>query len=186
MDRELVVRAQNGDRGAFTALATALYGRLHRLAYTILRDPHLAEDAAQQTMLKVWTQLPRLRDVDRFDGWVHRILVNACHGEGSRARRFLTQFDSTPEAVVPIDDVKAVVDRDQLDRAFQRLSIEHRTVISLVYLADLPHEAVGEALGISIGTVKSRLHRATRRLRAELEADARLPTSHATRTEATR
>ena len=175
MDRELVVRAQNGDRGAFTALATTIYGRLHRIAYTILRDPHLAEDATQQTMLKVWTQLPRLRDPGRFDGWVHRTLVNTCMREGGKASKLVPDLNLRTEAPVALDDIGAVLDREQLDRGFERLSVEHRTVLVLVYYADLPQEVVAEALGVPVGTVKSRLHRATSRLRAELEADLRVP-----------
>jgi|GEM_PF-3260400 len=110
VDRELVVRAQNGDRGAFTTLATARYGRLHRIAYTILRDTHLAEDATQQTMLKVWTQLPRLRDPDRFDGWVHRTLVNTCMREGGKASRLVPDLGLRTEQVVAIDDIGTVID----------------------------------------------------------------------------
>jgi RNA polymerase sigma-70 factor (ECF subfamily) len=175
VDRDLVVRAQNGDRGAFTALATALYGRLHKIAYTILRDTHRAEDAAQQTMVQVWTQLPQLRDPDRFDGWVHRTLVNTCMRESGKARRLVPDLGLRTEQPVALDDMGTVLDRDQLDRGFQRLSVEHRTVLVLVYYADLPQEAVAEALGIPVGTVKSRLHRATQRLRAELEAGSRIP-----------
>jgi RNA polymerase sigma-70 factor (ECF subfamily) len=175
VDRELVVRAQNGDRGAFTALATTIYGRLHRIAFTILRDPHLAEDATQQTMLKVWTQLPRLRSPERFDGWVHRALVNSCMNEGSKARKLIPDLGLHTEQAVALDEIGVVLDREQLDRGFERLSVEHRTVLVLVYYADLPQEVVAEALGVPVGTVKSRLHRATSRLRAELEADLRVP-----------
>jgi RNA polymerase sigma-70 factor, ECF subfamily len=181
MDRSLVVRAQNGDRGAFEALATTLYGRLHRIAYTILRDVGLAEDAAQQTMLRIWTELPRLRDPDRFDGWAHRILVNNCYREGGRLRRWLPDAGGVAEEPVLADETQVVLDRDQLDRGFRRLSVEHRTVLVLVYHADLPLECVAEALDVPVGTVKSRLHRAIRRLRAELEADAREPVSRSER-----
>lgn len=180
MDRELVVRAQGGDRGAFTALATDLYGRLHGIAYTILRDQHLAEDATQQSMLTMWRELPRLRDPDRFEGWAHRILINTCNREGRRARRLLPDLGTSSELPYAFDHAEAVVDRDQLDRGFKRLSLEHRTVLVLVYFADLPQQAVADVLGVPVGTVKSRLHRATTELRAALEADARTTASGST------
>src|SRR6187551_3309046 len=85
MDTDIVVRAQRGDRVAFAILAEPLYARLHRVAFSILGDPHLAEDATQQAMLRVWRDLPRLRDPERLEAWAYRTLVNTCRSEARRA-----------------------------------------------------------------------------------------------------
>ena len=69
MLRELVERAATGDQDAFASLAQASSGRLYAVAYRILRDSYLAEDALQQTLITIWKELPRLRDPDRFEAW---------------------------------------------------------------------------------------------------------------------
>jgi len=87
MHVELVERARRGDRDAFASLAGATADRCYALAYRILRDPHRAQDAAQQALLGAWRDLPTLRDVDRFDAWLHRLVVNACYVEARSERR---------------------------------------------------------------------------------------------------
>ena len=172
MDTDLVLRAQRGDREAFGILAAGIGERMRRVAYSILRDVHLAEDATQQAALDMWRDLPQLRDPSRFDAWSYRILVRACHAEGRESRRWLS---ASPSVFAPAlgDAFATVVDRDQLERAFRRLSIEQRAVVVLRHYVDLPLDAVAEALEIPTGTVNSRLHRAMDALRAELEADSR-------------
>jgi len=174
MDTELVVRAQHGDEGAFTSLAVAVGDRLHAVAHRILRDIDLAEDATQQALLNVWRDLPQLRDPARFDAWSYRLLVRACYAEGRRTRQWspnlrLLSADEPSRA----DGLSSVVDRDQLERGFRRLSIDHRAVVVLHHYLDLPLEEVADVLGVPGGTVRSRLHHAMRGLRAALEADAR-------------
>jgi DNA-directed RNA polymerase specialized sigma24 family protein len=74
-----------GDQAAFAEIASASYGRLHSLAYGILRDRALAEDAVQQAMLDAWRNLPKLRDPARFEAWAYRLAVHACYAEAKRA-----------------------------------------------------------------------------------------------------
>lgn len=174
MDRDLVVRAQHGDEEAFASLAVAAGGRLHAVAHRILRDIQLAEDATQQALLTIWRDLPQLRDPARFDAWSYRLLVRACYAEGRRTRA------RTPNLHVLRSDepaaeegLSAVVDRDELERGFRRLSIDHRAVVVLHHYVDLPLDQVAEVLGVPIGTVRSRLFHAMRGLRAAIEADAR-------------
>ena len=171
MDTQLVVRAQHGDLAAFESLATALYGRLNQVAYRILRDRSLAEDATQAAVLGVWRNLPRLRDPDRFEAWSYRLLVNACHSEARRSHRWMPNAGGVP-ADVPLwsDELGAVVDRDELERAFRGLSVDHRAVLVLHHYLDLPVEDVAAALGIPVGTVNSRLHRAMQRMRLAMRA----------------
>jgi RNA polymerase sigma-70 factor, ECF subfamily len=174
VDPTIVTRAQRGDEEAFGDLIDAVGGRLHAVAHRILRDTDLAEDATQQALLDIWRDLPDLRDPARFDAWSYRLLVRACYAEGRRTRQ------ATPNLrLMPTDESTAgeglseVVDRDQLERGFRRLSVEHRAVVVLHHYLDWPLEQIAETLGVPPGTVRSRLHHAMRGLRAALDADAR-------------
>ena len=174
MDTQLVIRAQRGDEGAFTSLAVAVGDRLHAVAFRILRDTDLAEDATQQALLNVWRDLPQLRDPARFDAWSYRLLVRACYAEGRRTRRWSPKMRLLPaDEPMAVDGTSLVIDRDQLERGFRRLSVEHRAVVVLHHYLDLPLDQAAEALGIPVGTVASRLHYAMRALRTALDADAR-------------
>ena len=173
MDAELIGRAQHGDEEAFASLAVAAGDRLHAVAHRILRDIEHAEDATQQALLAIWRDLPQLRDPTRFDAWSYRLLVRACYAEGRRARQWTPNLHILPTDMPAREALSAVVDRDQLERGFRRLSIDHRAVVVLHHYLELPLDGVAEVLGIPIGTVRSRLHHAMRGLRAALEADAR-------------
>jgi RNA polymerase sigma-70 factor (ECF subfamily) len=187
MDRELVVRAQHGDERAFESLTVATYPRLFRVAQGILRDATLAEDATQAAFVRIWQHLRRLRDPSKFEGWSYRLLVNACRDEAKRTPRWTTVEAVAPDSVPQAPDgFGVVVDRDQLERGFRHLSVEHRAVIVLRHLLDLPLEQAGEALDIPVGTVGSRLNRAMAALRAALEADARSAASATKAAEAAR
>ena len=174
MDTDLVKLAQNGDKGAFTTLAAARADRFLAASNRILRDLSLAEDATQQALLSIWRDLPQLRDPARFDAWSYRLLVRACYAEAGRSRRWAPNLRLLPaDEPMAADALSAVVDRDQLERAFRRLSLDHRTVVVLHHYLDLPLDQVAETLGIPVGTAASRLHYAVRGLRAALDADAR-------------
>jgi RNA polymerase sigma-70 factor (ECF subfamily) len=174
MDPELVTRAQRGDRPAFETLAAAAYPRLQRAALGVLQDTEAAEDATQQALIAVWRYLPRLREPERFDGWSYRLLVRACYAEAKQRPHWLPESAiKGPSEPCGPDDTSVVVQQDQLARGFKCLSVEHRTVIVLRHMLDLPQEQVAEALGVPVGTVASRLSRALKALRAALEADDR-------------
>ena len=174
MDTDLVVRAQHGDQGAFVSLALAVGDRLQAVAHRVLRDFSLAEDATQAALLAMWRDLPQLRDPNRFEGWAYRLLLHACYAEARRARRGGPVVRLVPaNEPAGTDAIGTVIDRDQLERGFQRLSLDHRAVIVLHYFADLSLDQIGETLGIPPGTARSRLHHAMRQLRAALEADER-------------
>ena len=174
MDSQLVVQAQRGDEGAFASLAVAVGDRLHAVAHRILRDLDLADDATQQALLSIWRDLPQLRDPARFEGWAYRILVRACYAERRRERAWSPNMRLLPAADPQETDAsQSIVARDQIERGFRRLSLEHRAVIVMHYYLDLPLPAVAATLGIPVGTARSRLHYAIRALRAALDADAR-------------
>ena len=182
MDTDLVIRAQRGDEQAFASVAVAVGDRLHAVSHRILRDVDLAEDATQQALLMIWRDLPQLRDPARFDAWSYRLLVRACYAEARRKRQWAPNLRILPadEPSGP-DATSSVVDRDQLERGFRRLSIDHRAVVVLHHYLDLPLEQVAETLGVPLGTVRSRLHHAMRGLRAALDADARPAVQEASR-----
>src|SRR6185312_16529316 len=174
MDTDLVLRAQRGDEEAFASLAVAIGDRLHAISHRILRDTDLAEDATQQALLTIWRDLPQLRDPARFDAWSYRLLVRACYSEARRTRHWAPNLRLMPaDEPTSTDGSTLVVDRDQLERGFRRLSIEHRAVVVLHHYLDMPIDQVAETLGVPPGTVRSRLHYAMQGLRAALEADAR-------------
>jgi RNA polymerase sigma-70 factor, ECF subfamily len=174
MDLTLVTRAQHGDEQAFASLAVAAGNRLHAVAFRILRDTDLAEDATQQALLSIWRDLPQLRDPARFDAWSYRLLVRACYTEGRKTRQWTPNLRLVlADEPASGDGLSSVVDRDQLERGFRRLSIDHRAVVVLHHYLDLPLSEVADVLGLPAGTVRSRLHHAMRGLRAALDADAR-------------
>jgi RNA polymerase sigma-70 factor (ECF subfamily) len=168
----LVERARAGDDDAFTELVDLDGDRCYAIAYRILRDVERAQDAVQQAFLLAWRELPRLRDPDRFEVWLHRLLVNACYEELRRYRRW-----SSNVRVLPVDgpggpdETVSVDDRDALERAFKQLTPEHRAVVVLHHHAGMPLASIAEVAGIPVGTVKSRLHYATRILRDALAVD---------------
>lgn len=174
MDRALVEAARSGDEEAFASLARGSADRLFTVAHRILRDIGRAEDAVQQTLVTAWRELPRLREADRFDAWIHRILVHACYAEAKRATAW-----SANVVVLPIDGPStpdttlSVATRDALDRGFRRLPPEQRAAFVLHHHLGWPLAEIADSLGVPLGTIKSRLHYATSTLRAALEADAR-------------
>ena len=174
VDEELVVRAQGGDRDACEQIVNTSFERSHGGALRLLRDSQLAEDAVQRAMVSVWRDLPRLRDPARYDAWSYKLLLRACYAEYRKAPHWMPAIEEgSPTEPRAADQFHAVIDRDQLERGFRRLSMDHRAVVVLHHYLDLPLEEVGRILGVPTGTVKSRLHRALAQMRAALEADAR-------------
>ena len=172
MRTRLVERASGGDEIAFADLVDLDGDRCYAIAYRILRDVERAQDAVQQAFLLAWRELPRLRDPERFEAWLHRLVVNACYEELRRLRRW-----SSNVRILPVDgpgggdETVSIDDRDALERAFRRLSPEHRAVVVLHHHAGYPLASIAEIAGIPLGTVKSRLHYATRILRDALAVD---------------
>ena len=182
--RDLVERAAAGDQAAFESLVRLSAGRLFGLAYRVTRDHHLAEDALQQTLVTIWDELPRLRDPERFDAWTYRLIVRNSLAMAKRERRggsvirLLPDDAETAEPIAPhgTDDFGRVADRDQLERAFRRLTPDQRAVLVLQHWNGLSLAEIADVLSIPAGTVGSRIHHATRALRAAIDADDRTTT----------
>jgi len=175
MQRELVLRAATGDHEAFASLAIGAYPRLHRTAWLILRREDLASDAIQEALASAWLHIRAVRDPDRFDAWLNRLVVRACYQELRRAKHGLIEVHIDAIEPTSIDDSAAsLADRDQLERGFARLSVEHRAVIVVHHYLGLPDGEAAMVLDVPVGTYKSRLNRAHVSLRAALEADMRV------------
>jgi len=170
-----VLQAREGDHVAFSQLCALKIGTLTALARLILRDEYLAREAVQDALIDAWRGIRGVRDPDRFDAWLRRTLIRACYGrakESARRQRLeveLGTFDH-PLTDQPALDIER---RDHIERGLRRLSPEQRAVLVLTYFLDLPLAESAATLNVPLGTMKSRLHRATQALRAVLEADER-------------
>ena len=180
MRRGLVERAREGDDVAFEQLVDLDGDRCYAIAYRILRDVERAQDAVQQAFLIAWRELPRLRDPERFGPWLHRLLVNACYEELRRHRRWTTRITALPiDGPGGPDPMISVDDRDTLNRAFRRLTPEHRAIFVLHHHTGLALADIADVVGVPLGTVKSRLHYANRTMRAAIVADSQVDSTEA-------
>ena len=174
MQHGLVEQAQRGDAEAFDSLARMVGDRCLAIAVRILRDLDLAEDAVQGALITAWRELRTLRDPDRFEPWLHRILTHACYAEARRRKRWSEDLRILPIAgAYGPDEYLTVDDRDLLERAFRRLTVEQRAVLVFHHYLGLSIAEVADLIDIPVGTAKSRLHHASRALRASIEADSR-------------
>jgi RNA polymerase sigma factor (sigma-70 family) len=171
--RGLVERAGRGDHDAFAELARVAVVRLDQAARLILRDPELARDAVQEGLIRAWRDLPKLRDPDRFDAWLHRLTVNACIDQTRRRRRRPIEVELTPIHAPAVTDTSgALADRDVVDGVLRRLDERERAIVVLHYFLGMPLTEVAATLGIPVGTVKSRLHRALGEMRVAIVTDS--------------
>ena len=174
MDRDIIERARRGDREAFAVLVHQVSDTLYAVAFRILRDTGLAEDALQNALVLAWKRLPHLRETDRFEAWVHRILVHACYDESRRSRPWTAQVRELPidGPSAPDSGIESIATRDELEHAFRRIPVEQRAVFVLHHYLGLPLVEVAGILEIPAGTARSRLHYATAGLRDALIADS--------------
>jgi RNA polymerase sigma-70 factor, ECF subfamily len=175
LQRDLVEAARSGDHGAFEALASAAVDRLYALARLIVGDAHRAEDAVQEALIRAWRGLPELRDPERWDAWLHRLIVNACADQGRRAMRRPIEVRMLGLEPAIGDHARTIGDHDQLERGLQRLKPEQRSAVVLHFYLGLTVPEVADALDVPVGTAKSRIHYAVGALRAAIEADERMP-----------
>jgi RNA polymerase sigma-70 factor, ECF subfamily len=176
MQRDLVIRARSGDHDAFSTLAAGVVDRLHRTAWLILRSDDDAADAVQESLLAAWLHIAAVRDPDRFDAWLNRLLVHACYRLAKRTtRREVQEIPmAVPDAPGARDLQEDLATRDQLERAFRRLTPEQRAALVVHHFLGLTDVEAASVLEIAIGTFKSRLHRASAAMRAAVEADERV------------
>jgi RNA polymerase sigma-70 factor (ECF subfamily) len=181
-DQELVLRAQQHDRRAFDLLMERYQGRIYALLYHMTSNKQDAEDLLQDVFLKAFKALPKFKGNSSFYTWVYRIGVNTAINFTKKRKRkqamslddldmriehdpALVQMSSqdTPDRNLNLKDLQK-----KLNNALLTLSEKHRTVVVMHDVQGLPHHEIGKVLGISSGTVRSRLFYARRQLQAEL------------------
>lgn len=171
--RQLVERAQGGDHDAFAHLAGLFVARLDAAARLILRDHELARDAVQEGFIGAWRNLPTLRDPDRFEGWLRSLVAHACIDVLRRRGRRPIEVELSPVDGPAISDIASVVaDRELLELALRRLQPEQRAVIVLHYYLGMSLPETATALGIPVGTAKSRHHRSLAAMRLAIDLDS--------------
>ena len=172
MERELLLRARAGDREAFGLIVVEKGEALLRTAQAILGSEADARDATQETFVNAWRRLGGLRNPERFDAWLGRILINECR-QVLRQRRRVREvaLGTGVEGHLPADDGSDPASAD-FDAAFARLSVDQRALLVLHHLHGYGVRDIAAWLGIPAGTVKWRLARARRALAAELANDA--------------
>lgn len=175
----LVERAQAGDRVAFEALLEQRLEVAFRTALAILGNEADARDATQDALLRAWCNLRQLRDPERFDAWLNRILVNSCRGL-RRGRRRVAVREIDLRTIPPRDEPTTTFETtwgeqaaslDALEHAFEQLSIPERTILVLHHLEHRPLAEIAATLGVPVGTAKSRLFAARNSLRQALEVE---------------
>jgi RNA polymerase sigma-70 factor, ECF subfamily len=178
-DHALIREAARGDRDAFAALAAPRLDQLFATATIILRDRGRAEDAVQEALVRAWRDLRSLRDPDRLDAWLRRLLVNACRDESRRGRRHESNIRLLPDHDRPTaDSSSGLGDRDAIERGLRLLSADHRAVIVHHYYLGLSLSEIADALDIPVGTAKSRLHHARLALREAIGPDTQRSERH--------
>ena len=178
--RGLVDRARKGDHDAFAELARLSVARLDSAAHLILRDHELARDAVQEGFIAAWRNLPTLRDPDRFDAWLRRLVVRACIDVLRRRGRRPIEVE-IPALFHPsvADATDLFADRELLDLALRRLQPEWRAVVVLHYYLGMTLPEVASVLKIPLGTAKSRHHRSLEALRVSVgDPESMRPMTH--------
>ena len=166
--QRLVELAGQGDRDAFSALVETRVGSAVRIASAILGNEADARDAVQDAFMSAWVNLPRLRDVERFDAWLSRIVVNRCRDAlRLRGRSREVGLANVP----PVSALEPDLDLSDLNAAFEKLNVNQRLLLVLHHLHHEPVADIARRLGIPLGTAKWRLHAARRALEKALEAE---------------
>jgi RNA polymerase sigma-70 factor, ECF subfamily len=175
MQRELVIRAKQGDHDAFTRLVDGSVDRLYTVANLILRDSDRAQDAVQEALVSAWKDLAVLREPDAWDAWLYRLTVWACYRHARRdRRRAIVELNALPDAEIDqiADFALPLAERDRLERELARLPVEQRAVIVTHFYLGFPISETAEILGVPLGTTKSRLNRGLGTLRGAFAADS--------------
>jgi RNA polymerase sigma-70 factor (ECF subfamily) len=167
----LVLAARAGDATAFAMLVHAETPAAYRLALSIVRSPTEAEDAVQEAFLRAWRDIGSLREADLWPAWFRRLTVRSALDQ-TRRRPRVREVDLELALNMPgLEPSVHPADRLELIAAFDRLAPDDRAILALRFFADLEMLDAAAALGIPLGTAKSRLHRALERLRAQMRQE---------------
>lgn len=182
IETRLAKLARNGDRGAFETLVDLYQDKMYYLAFRMLGNTQEAEDVAQETFLRVYSNLDRYDESHKFSTWIYRIANNLCidrlrkrkpiysldadtsDGEGMDGYASLQSADQLPEDQLVLSETQETV-REAIDK----LPDKYKSVVILRYLHDLSLQEIGEILDMPVTTVKTRVHRGREALRKKLE-----------------
>ncbi len=183
-DWEIVQKVQAGEVAAFDQLILKYRARVHAIIYNLTSNREDASDLAQDTFIKAFQSIHRFQGQSSFFTWLYRIAINSTlsHLRKNRMRSFFSLEQISEDEPVAREIVSALTEKsgaerdayvhelqDKLNEAMQKLSIKHRTVVTLFEIDGLSHEEIADVTGSSVGTVRSRLHYAKRLLQAELQ-----------------
>lgn len=178
-ERELIARAQSGDRAAFAALLREHQDEVYTLARRLVGDPHLAADVAQEALIRAWRALPKFRGDAKFSTWIYRITVNTSWTHKTRAGKHrAASIEEHTQVAAPIDaDHPEVAGeilelRGRLRQALDRLPDAQREVVVLKDIYGWSHAEIADSMDITVTAAKVRLHRARARLARDLEESA--------------
>ncbi|GKS10856.1 ECF RNA polymerase sigma factor SigW [Paenibacillus chitinolyticus] len=185
VETRLAKLARNGDRGAFEELVNLYKDKIFHLAYRMLGNKQEAEDAVQDTFLRVYNNLDRYDENQKFSTWIFRIGTNLCidrlrkrkptysldaempDSEGNDFYAMLASKDELPEDQIVLSETQQVI-----RRVIQTLPEKYKSVVILRYLHDMSLQEIGDVLGMPVTTVKTRVHRGREYLRKKLDTDA--------------
>ena len=173
-DEDLVERYLRGDRGAFAELVERHERRVYNLAFRMLGRREDADDALQETFLTCMRKLGSFRGASSFTTWLHRVTLNVCY-DALRKRGRERPEEETPERVAPDDPAREATASVDVHRALQLVADDFRAVLVLQDIQGRPYDEIAEAIGVPVGTVKSRLHRARVALAEALGVEQRPP-----------
>lgn len=184
VETRLAKLSRGGDRRAFAELVELYKDKLYHLAYRMLNQSHEAEDIVQETFLRVYTNLHRYDETQKFSTWIYRIATNLCidrlrkrkpnysldaempEGEGADWYSLLPSDQATPESEVVLSEMQ-----EHIRAAIDTLPEKYKSVVILRYLHDMSLQEIGDVLGMPVTTVKTRVHRGREFLRKKLEPE---------------
>lgn len=175
-EQQLIARAKDGDTAAFAALVHAHGQLVYNLALRTLGDPQEAEDMAQEAFVRAWQSLDSFRGEARFSTWLYRIVTNLCYNRLPRLKRELEALDPDEDVLLPAQrpSVEKQLLNDQLRihlwRAIEELPEQYRMLITLRHLQGMSYREIAEVTETPLGTVKTGIYRARRRLQEALTA----------------
>ncbi len=167
----LAVRCRQGDRGAFDEIVSRYQLRLFRFAYRLLSDRSEAEDAVQETFVRVFKALPAYRPDGYFSSWIYRIALNECRRR-RRSNRLTLSLDAVPQTAQGPDPQQTmmVTERNrQLREAIAAMPEHYRIVMMLFYFDEMSVDQISRTIDVSVSAVKVRLHRGRGRLAIRLK-----------------
>ncbi len=177
-DVQLIQRVLDGDETAFSTLVRKYQRSVHALAWRKIGDFHIAEDIAQDTFLKAYQRLSTLKEPQSFASWLYVITANHCKAWLRKKRTWMQSLEHTSSAqlekatysghiIAENERMTAETQREVVKKLLAKLQESDRTVITLYYLGGMTYEEISSFLGVSVGAIKSRLHRARQRLKKE-------------------